>query len=166
MFLGLENFRTSSPRRTSFSTMAFCEYFQLIKQTNETLKSKTIRLAIEICFVFSFSYFCMHVWPWYLSASKQHVKPTMVRTIVQNPKRDHWVLIQLWAFKQNKIQHAWEKMILFIKNEATLLKITEIYNNNTLRNKKRIATNIKSQKKFLFWLLIMNELFNNLFELT
>ena len=53
-----------------------------------------------------------------------------------------------------------------IKNEATLLKITEIYNNNTLRNKKRIATNIKSQKKFLFWLLIMNELFNNLFELT
>lgn len=54
----------------------------------------------------------------------------------------------------------------FIKNEATLLKITEIYNNNTLRNKKRIATNIKSQKNFLFWLLIMNELFNNLFELT
>ena len=54
----------------------------------------------------------------------------------------------------------------FIKNEATLLKITEIYNNNTLRNKKRIATNIKSQKKFLFSLLIMNELFNNLFELT
>ena len=47
-------------------------------------------------------------------------------------------------------------MILFIKNEATLLKIREIYNNTTLQNKKRIATNIKSQKLF-FWFLIMNE---------
>ena len=53
----------------------------------------------------------------------------------------------------------------FIKNEATFLKITEIYNNNTLQNNKHIATNVKSQKPFFFWLLIMNELFNNLFEL-
>ena len=94
----------------------FVKIADWLKQRNETLKSKTISLAhwgwnwwccccflFFLFFLFFLSYLCVHVWPWYLFASRQQTKPTMVRTTIQDPQRDHWALIQLWAFRHNKI---------------------------------------------------------------
>ena len=80
---------------TQFSTTSnlynkanYCEYCQWIKHRNENLKLEVIGwpmgvgIGVVLFFVFflTFGYLCVHVWPWYLSTSGQHAKPTMVRS--------------------------------------------------------------------------------------
>ena len=89
----------------SFSTMAFCEYCQLIKAKKRNLKIQNnqvgpLRLELVLFFLFFYRlviFACMCGLGIY--ASWQHAKANMVKTTIQDPKMDHQALIQLWDFR-------------------------------------------------------------------